>query len=353
MGISQSSGVGEGVGGDFEGAPGEASGGVGPAKTLTNRSLLLACFLPAMINRLSSDVVLVHVLDQAHLADVRKDFDKSVRTFPEFYHPEEPGVKYPYVPGSFGAFRNPSNYHCLFARIIRTGIYGHAAAAIGEKDKYFTQLFDSMSLRRAGSEYKGESWHRDSNPIPGKIWQGWINFDDEPQHFRCVFDSALKTGQGFGKEQEPPLHLQRTVEIPPGFMILFRQDILHCILKSKKSFDSYRQYVAFRISDSPDVIYDAVDIMQKQSTPPCPSGERPKVIPSMWVSALRYSHYIPWSECIVKDLVKEPIIVDGQEALVCPQYIRKGLVELGVPYPAYMEGQMLLMQPRLVNHHLN
>jgi hypothetical protein len=295
-----------------------------------------------MATRIASDIVIVPIFNPASLPRVRGAFDDAVRTFPEFHHPPAGSeIKYPYVPGSFGAFRNPANFHCQFARDIRSVVHGPAMAAIGEQGKYFTELFDSMAMRAAGMQFNGESWHRDSNSMPGKIWGGWVNLDSLPQHFQCVPDSAMQTGQGFGKEQVPPEHLQRTIDVQPGCMILFRQDILHCILKSKKGFDSYRQYVGFRVSDSPDQIYDASVIIAEQKTPLLPSGEKPAMYSKNHASALLYSHTIPWSVCIVQDWVT------GGE-LLCPRHITWGLVEKGKAYAPYEHDDIAIMMPRML-----
>ena len=300
-------------------------------------------------SRISSDVVVIPAFDAVLAADIRRGFDRSVRSFPEFYHPPaDSDARYPYVLGSFGAFRNPANFHCKFARAMRAHVHGLAKAAIGEQGKYFTQLFDSMSMRYAGSEFQGESWHRDSNCNAGKIWQGWVNLDDQPQQFRCVLNSALSTGQGFGREEEPPMHLQHTVEIPCGHMILFRQDILHCILKNKVDYTSYRQYIAFRISDQPDTIYDAMQVIADQSCPLLPSGEFPAMFSKNHNSALLYSHTIPWSYCIVQDWIKEPRMIDGEEDFICPRHVTRGLTWYGMAYNAYAYQDKMIMMPELI-----
>jgi hypothetical protein len=312
-------------------------------------SLLHAFLISAMFTRVSSDIVIVPIFDHKGLRIIRQLFDDNVKTFREFHHPSEgSGVKYPYVLGSFGAFRNASAFHCPFARSVRDTVHEPAKAAISEQGKYFTQLWDSMSLRYAGSEYKGESWHRDSHPKAGKIYGGWVNLDDEPQHFRCVPDSASKTGQGFGSEQIPPEYLQRTIEIPPGSMILFRQDVLHCILKSKKTFDSYRMYVGFRISDSPDTIYDTIEIITEQSVPPLPSGEKAAMFSRNHDSALLYSHTFPWSECIVQDWIKETRMIGGVQFVMCPRQMTKGLTWYGRAYQPYTVQERVIMTPHLV-----
>lgn len=311
----------------------------------------LSLFDCLQFTRVSSDIALVPVLQCDTLATIRSLFDEAVRGFSEFHHPPvDSDIKYPYVPGSYGAFRNPSNFHCHFARVMRSGVHGPAKNAVGEEGKYFAQLFDSMSLRYTGSEFKGESWHRDSNPMAGVIYGGWVNLDDTPQYFRCVPDSATKTGMGFASEQQPSIDIQRTIEIPPGNMILFRQDILHCILKSKNAYDSYRFYVGFRISDTPDSIYDTNAIIDNQSTPPLPSGETPAMFSQNHNSCLLYSHTIPWSECIVKDWIKEVRNVgeDGVEFFLCPRHVSHGLTHYGFGYTQYTDEEKSIMMPTIV-----
>lgn len=302
-----------------------------------------------MFSRIASDVVIVPIFAAGELADVRRRFDEAVLTFPEFHHPPAgSGVRYPYVPGSFGAFRNPANFHCEFARAMRARIHEPAKAAIGESGKSFAQLFDSLRFLLAGMQFQGESWHRDSHPMGGTIWGGWVNMDDHAQIFRCVPDSTSATGRGFGAENEPPAHLQRDISVPPGSMILFRQDILHCIIKSKMAYNSYKMYVGFRISEQLDAIYDAEHIIAEQRSPPLPSGEIPAMYSLNHNSCLLYSHTIPWSECIVQDWIKEPRMIGGEEMFICPRHIYRGLVWYDLAYPAYSPEDIAIMTPQMI-----
>ena len=295
--------------------------------------------------KIANDIITVPVFAPSELATLRLDFKYACESFREFKDGAFPGLL---QLGSFGAFSNPSSFHNYFARFMRKTVHRYAKPLIGQQGKYFTQLFDRMAIRTAGTEYKGESWHRDSHPMAGEIWGGWVNLDDQHQHFHCVPNSAIKTGEGFGREPEPPLHAQATISVPPGNMILFRQDILHCILKSCKDYDSYRFYVGFRISDEPDAIYDALEVINDQSVPYLPSGEFPAMFSRNHDSALLYSHTIPWSELFVQDFIKEPRHLGDTEMFLCPRQITRGLTFYEMPYERYAPDEIKIMMPQLL-----
>ena len=290
---------------------------------------------------MADDVIVVPCVRQEILGDQRTNFLLTCKEFPEFKQGTER-----YVLGSFGALGNPASFHNNWVRQIRCGAYKKALQVIpvGEDEK-FHMLFDRMCTRQAGTTYQGEDWHRDiaSNSLPGdKVWGGWINFDETNQVFTCVPGSSddHHTGTGFSKDNPPPRHMVARVQVPPGYMILFRQNILHCITKTKSDHDSYRLFVGFRTTTSNQPLYDVVDITTRQSCPPLPSGQMPPMFSANHDSCLLYKHTIPWSDNAVQDPWKEErtILKTGKSVRVVPRFIRKGLFEvIGLGYLQYSQ----------------
>ena len=308
-----------------------------------------------MFTRVASDIFLVHVFHARELADARAGFDAAARSFPEF-NQDIFGADDVYVLGAFGAYGNPASFHNPWVRHLRGKIYPLALEAlrtVAEPGERFHQLFDRMCLRRAGTAYSGEGWHRDIcsglNSLPSdKIFGGWVNLDDTPQLFHAVPNSARAVGQGFSREEQPEQHQQRSVVIPAGWMVLFRQDILHSVAKIKNSHNSYRLFVGFRLTTSEQPLYDVAKIVEEQAVPKLPSGQDPPLFSKNHNSCLLHRITVPWSDRLLKDFMKQPRSIRGEHKLVVPMVVRHGLRHYGVPYPGYTQQEVEVLLPRAI-----
>lgn len=307
-----------------------------------------------MFRRIADDVFLVPVYGEEELPLLRLEFDVTCACFPEFNQGAMNGE--PYVLGAFGAFGNPASFHNPFVRQVRGVIHDKALAALVttvHEPARFHQLMDRMCIRRAGTAYQGESWHRDVvsglDALPSdRIWGGWINFDGSDQLFRCVPGSADAIGAGFARAEQPPAESQVTIKVPPGWCILFRQDILHCVIRLKNLRDSYRLFVGFRVTTSSEPLYDVMDVVTRQSIPFLPSGQKPPMFSAMHDSALLHRITIPWSEKCIDPMYTMPRIVRGEPKFVVPRFFRMGLDFYGAKYPEYSPEEIEVLLPRTI-----
>ncbi len=227
---------------------------------------------------LKRGVVVTRVINFEHLKEYQEKFLLTVSNFPE-YKPEAK-VR---VLGGFGAFGNPSSFHNAFVRNVRAIAFDKAKEIFKEynnlvhfgtkdaKPMYLQCLFDRMMYRHAGQAPMPELWHRDiSDDKGGEIFGGWINFDSKDQHFSCIpgshinFDSnSFSSGfvtlaDAFKKESiekdAKTLVLSKireyatTITIPPGFMIIFPQYILHEVQNKKCDYDMMRVFTGWRLT---------------------------------------------------------------------------------------------------------
>lgn len=170
------------------------------------------------------------------------------------------------------------------------------------------------------------------------------------QFFRCVPGSSYDdtpTQVGFIGSDSPPANRVADIKVEPGHFIFFRQPILHCVLKTKVKMDSYRQFVAFRIThgNATQPMFPIGGVISNQSVPPLPSGQIPPMFSLNHNSALLYSTTIPWSDRRVRDELKEDRVLRGCVVRMCPRIISKGLVDFGWAYPKYGEDERRIMVP--------
>ena len=305
------------------------------------------------VSKISSDVFLFPVFLPFELPYLRDRFQEACRSFPEF----KKDADGPYVLGSFGALSNPASFHNPFIREIRSSTYAAAIKVLKDEAKpgeRVQQLFDRMCFRRAGTSFKSESWRRDActglkTTASDRIWEGWVNLDDADQYFTCVLDSADKYSgveSGFAACRLPSDTPTRCVAVPPGYAILFRQEILHRVMSSKLDSDSYRIFVGFRLTPSDTPLYDVFDVINRQALPPLPSGQTPAMFSTNHNSALLHRLTIPWSNRVVEDAFKEERkLPDGSVIRVVPRFMRAGLVDRGFKYADYSDHEVLMMLP--------
>lgn len=311
------------------------------------------------MTRVASDIWLLPVFAADELPLMRDGFDAAARSFPEFNQAAF-GPNDVYVLGAFGAFGNPGSFHNPWVRALRQRIHPVAREAlrnVAQPGELFHQLFDRMCLRKAGTAYSGEGWHRDVcfglNSLPSdKIFGGWVNLDNSPQLFHAVPNSAERVGQGFAIEEQPAPEEQRSVVVPSGWMVLFRQDILHSVAKVRNSQNSYRQFVGFRLTTSDQPLYDVAKIVEEQAVPRLPSGQEPALFSKNHNSALLHRITVPWSDRLLNEIVKQPRLLQGSSARrihsMVPRVLRHGLRHYGAMYPGYTQQEVEVLIPHAI-----
>merc|ERR1719350_1222932 len=110
-------------------------------------------------------------------------------------------------------------------------------------------LWDRLCWRREGDKISEETAHRDISAFAlpqDEIFGGWLNLDVRPQYFHCVPGSQWEAGgdaRGFVREAEGDAQERmRRVEVPPGHLVVFYQQLLHTVPKGEVPEDSYRLF---------------------------------------------------------------------------------------------------------------
>lgn len=193
----------------------------------------------------------------------RESLLEEARNFQEFL----PGTT-KFVMGGFAALGNPSSYHNPVVRKFREWAMAIAIEnvfrdTVSNKsgDWKLEQNIDRMVIREAGEAPSAESWHRDEAVITTTpediVYGGWINLDDTPQTFSCVLRShrtgVTKNG-GFvkvTKDESDKIKshgLSTKINIPPGGILIFHENIIHEVLPRKLKHRMVRLHTSWRLT---------------------------------------------------------------------------------------------------------
>lgn len=243
-------------------------------------------------------VVVIPFLKREQVAEYNKMYMREFSVFPEY---KKHSGKQLLVKGSFGALGNPSSFHNPVVRQIRQQVMGPALSlfrqveqlnvTLNESDQVTSyrnleQLFDRTSLRPKGTKTTRESFHRDistgGNKDKDDIYGGWVNLDIEgEQRFSCVprthKDAIDETGFSVFKDQTKANiiynPLKKFYSIPPGYLVVFNQRIVHEITGKTQTIDSLRQYIGWRLTPSTTPLFNAINAIETQGVPLIPSGQ--------------------------------------------------------------------------------
>ena len=255
----------------------------------------------------------------SNLDQIRSDFDEAIKSFKEFkIHPAINEIRKGmdtevarYALGGTSFIGNPSAFHAPFFRKMRETVMYLAIRDLFKdyKETYLSesfnleQIIDRIMIRPPGDVPNKESWHRDESPMADVLngdltFGGWVNYDKEPQYFSCVpgthknLDPTTRDPKkGFHKVDKKNIStyekMKVLVEIQPGEMIVFIEDLVHEIVsnaKSKKSFTSIRQFFGWRFTKQKGIsIHKHLDeLLEKQSVVPLKSGQIPAMIPKIY-----------------------------------------------------------------------
>ena len=290
--------------------------------------------------------------------------------FPEF----QPGTR-KFVMGGFAALGNPSSFHNPTVRKFRQWAHSILVDSLfkpfvdtycdAPESWHLDHMIGRMTIRLPGEKPSRESWHRDeASPLiasgDDKVFGGWINLGNENQFFSCVPRSHCPdTNQhrGFSKISKQrsieikERNLARTIEIPPGHMIVFFENIVHEVASRVSRNTLIRLHLALRLTRSSEM--RPAGLMQNldsQSVIMIKSGQ----IPAMYAKL----HFVNWVEklkqwslesvdqrCLVSRTYKSGQRA-GETHVVCAEHM-KSLAEYGFPlYPAYTRLERELHTPR-------
>lgn len=293
-----------------------------------------------------------------------KDFQQTESGFREYNRDLQLGTKEnPYVLGGFGAYGNPSSFHNMFVRKMREKKMEHIPIfgelmKIAEKNgiipdakKYkVAQFMDRMCRRITGTSTSKESYHTDLIP-KGRDTDftigGWIQLSDDTSYFSCVPKTHTffpkKSKKGFATEKKECTH---NIPVPQGHILMFFQNLGHCVYPTKRKSDSYRLFSVYLLTTHDTHIYDYEQIISDNGVPRLASNQLPPMYGpnhgSFWLEKIT----IPWSlRVFKKNLLIEKIKKDGNKYYIV-QSPMKSLKDYGLKlYPEYADWEKKLFIP--------
>lgn len=216
-----------------------------------------------------------------------------IAEYPEFHpHATE------FVGGGFQAHGNAGSFHNPMVRWLRchlhvaaTPIYRALADMLGYT--HLQMIPDRLMLRVQGRAATAETFHRDEAkglPENALAFGGWFNFSTNSVYFRCVIGThrnAQGIIKGFVKVKDPKLYKgkDKLIEIPPGHMIIFQENLVHAVNGTKNKFDQYRLFTSAILSHSPNPFDPKVftHTIPNQAPFTLKSGQISAMIPKLWL----------------------------------------------------------------------
>lgn len=228
------------------------------------------------------------VISDASFLDpqLKVDFLNDTKSYPELLpNSSEPAL------GAFGAMGCPSSFHSPTVRKLRQWA---AAVVIPRVMKPYMELvgktfnveqyMERATVRKAGTITGEESWHRDTSIFASGddfIFGGWLNLDSQSQWFSCVPGSQLPDTEhpkrGFGglpKEEHAALKAaSMRVEIPPGCILVFVENLIHEVLAKRVNYQLCRVHLGWRLTHNTAIRHDMPRVFALQGVPLVKSGQ--------------------------------------------------------------------------------
>lgn len=313
-----------------------------------------------------------------NLSELQQRFEDEVRKFPEFSkHPALADLKKEikqgnvdrYCVGGTSFLGNPAVFHNPLSRELRqTVCFELKDLFLNYKHKYLQDdtykleiCVDRILCRPPGDVPTKESWHRDeapsADPLADKVFGGWLNLDSDPQYFSCVPGShnfgRTDDGQGFHKIAADECKIFETkkqiMEVPPGHIIVFLEDIAHEIISNASTMRPYttiRQFNGFRFTKSDQPLHgeDYIrECLKTQSVMKIKSNQMPALYPRI---SLMYSQHRAKKNIFVKEMtIGEEYIDPKTRNFVSLQEISER-TQRNVMYDPYTEEEIDLLLPR-------
>lgn len=291
-----------------------------------------------------------------------------------------------YVLGGFGALGSPGSFHNPFVRALRLRclvVVSSWLKPICLPDDNIEMIPGRMLFRPIGVSPSAEMWHRDESPnalsatvsvddngttiVSGRgdhIFGGWINLGTTPHYFSCVLGTHLpevnqsaRTGTtGFSRIGRAEIAAGRykerrsLVEVAPGAIVLFYENIIHEVNHKKTRVPMYRLHLAHRITQSHQPLIPNLDtLLDRQAVIPMKSAQRPPMH-----AALHWRNWAGRLETFSRKNVRESLLINrtrlkgkdaGRTYRVVPRYL-EDLEGLGLPkYCSYSSLEKSLYHP--------
>lgn len=263
------------------------------------------CYDPANgytnpVNKLKTDGYVVLRANIGDLGKIRSDIDMEIKNFQEFKN--DASDRYPL--GGFSAYGNPSSFHNMTVRDIREKSYNVVSPLLSEYSPSHMKhmIIDRLLVRPPGRKMSKETWHRDeaaTSKDDDVIFGGWINLNDEPSFFSCVPTSHIGVvgHGGFSKldddQKRMYTHNKVLVKIPPGYILVFNEKIVHEVLPTKNKHPIYRVFLGWRLTQSDQPLdNDLLTKLVTQAPIPLKSGQYPPMYAKL--------HLVNWKDRLEK-----------------------------------------------------
>lgn len=316
----------------------------------------------------SDGFIVIPVLSTVELHSYRKEIINYLDNVPEFkiknvYTTRKNFLfkERRFVSGGFGALSLSSASHVPVIRKLRLHIHEFGKNALKEMSQRSNYKFEQVPcrfmFRPKGDVPTAESWHRDESKFAKDsdiIYGGWVNLNFEgDQYFSCIPGSQIQgKHRGFAKlsreEQKDCKNKKRKIFIPPGYMLIFNETLLHEVCTIKMKFDTFRLHTAWRLThESESLLPDLNQCILNQKAFTIKSGqsaaEYPRLAWTNWRDQLeKHSEKF-------KDSCKEFKTVQsgnhsGDMHFVVKQNL-PSLCEINCMYIPYTEVETIIFQP--------
>lgn len=209
--------------------------------------------------------------------------------------------------GSFKALGTPASFHGEWVRELRLHVtrflegdfFFAFAKQLSLETVKVEILFDRYRSQPAGTSAGGEAYHRDESTTALRddvILGGWLNLSAEAaQTFSYLKGTQLRVNAKGGHAKLKPTKEQLaqadTIQVPPGHLVLFYQNVIHQVHRPKGGrlkLESTRLHygVRFTASDEPLMGTAHTDkVLTDFASPKLPSGQSADLYPKLyWVN---------------------------------------------------------------------
>jgi len=314
------------------------------------------------MNQLKSQgYIVVPLIKEDDSERCRTDFMETCDDFPEFVK-NRSFQNFKFVNGGFSAFANPASFHNPFVREMRIKAFEKFSEIFEGCGRNAHTLFDRMMLRPIGASATAEVWHRDLTPNLDKddlMFGGWINFNETSQYFSCVsgtHNDPKDEKTGFSKLENKAYYKSKKslVDIKPGHMIIFYQNIVHEVLPSKAETPQMRLFTSFRITDSETPLFEnnLGEIIRDQGVPKIPSAQDPAMYSKFnWVFPEQRMTIVEWSKLLKDEVCSEYELKSnpGSGKLRVVHRFMHSLTHYGLAkYSEYSPEDLAIFQPQKI-----
>ena len=313
---------------------------------------------PCIAEPLKQGYIVLPVLQPQEVIETREQLIAELSQDPVYKDPAL-AIEQGMVMGGFGALPTAHSYHNKVVRALR--IKAHkVAASLCPPDKKMTQCPDRVMVRTANQLPSKESWHRDKSPFAeagSDMFGGWINLNDFDEHFVCcpgsqqVGNSGAQNFETIPKEDRPYWKARQVkVPIPPGHMIVFYENIVHCVNPGKRTL-RYRLFTGWCIGpQTPDPTLIAR--MKNFQTPKIKGGMQPPLY-SRQHMACWMDRIVKFSENISEEYCYDHLVKSGKNEGKTLHIAKRFPMEPGMQYPAYSDEELAMFMPHTPEQYVN